>query len=241
MGKYNDQEGSSSTCEGTCPAGWASKTSSTPCIQCDAGQYQDKDVSQVWGCKGCQPGLFGVSATSPCGLCPQGYYQPNHFVLAYTVGQCKACEEGKYGPNSGSPNCTDFPAGTFFDGKGATGISSGSLCPAGYYSGAGAKKCKGCPAGYFGDEDGGISIKQACILCHEGEYQPSAGKQTCKTCTVGYASPRGTPPVNSCSECVGGQYQDLVQATSYGCKSCVPGECYSVPGMISYFSFDGFF
>ena len=164
-------------------------------------------------------------------------------MIILGVDACIACEAGKYGPNKGSSNCINFPAGTFFAGTGATSIDSGSKCPRGFYSEAGAKNCNACPAGYFGEEQGGTSKGEACKKCDKGEYNRKAGQESCKTCTVGQASPPstppGAPPVNPCVECVNGQYQDLTQATSYGCKYCAPGKFYSVSEIISYFSFDG--
>jgi hypothetical protein len=243
MGKYNDQEGRSSTCEGTCPAGYTSRSSSlSTCVECSAGLYQDEVPSEVWVCKNCQLGYYGTGSKSICDPCPKGKYQSEGLVRKDGVDQCKACEKGKYGPNSGSPNCTDFPAGTFFGGTGATNVAPGDSCDPGKYSNAGAASCTGCPPGRFGDEAGGISIEAACMPCYSGQFQPSnAGEQTCKTCSYGQASPPSKPAVAPCVPCVDGQYQDLIEATSYGCKSCVPGECYSVLGMISYFAFDGFF
>jgi len=242
--------------ETTCPiAHKCPNTSMSKPQICLEGTFQD--TTGQTGCKPCTDGKYcDRTAMEAESVCPAGYY----CIAGSTTPRSSICEPGYYCPQGSSAKlpcpagkyCADYgldaPSGDCEPGYVCTGlakvpnptdITTGYICPAGYYCPDGITKTA-CDLGKF-NQFTGSSSSADCIDCLVGQICNSvglaypitpcpAGKYcladgTQQECPIGYMCPAGTTePVL----CLPGTYQDIEgQAT---CKDCEAGKYCSFSG-----------
>jgi hypothetical protein len=94
-----------------CPEGTFSDGSSTACVNCSAGTYQETVVTgnQCASCFGNT--IANQEGTSQCAACPAGSVSENFL-------RCVLCTSGKYHADVADSECTDCAVG-FFSNPGA--------------------------------------------------------------------------------------------------------------------------
>ena len=106
--------GSSSDCEGPCPAGKYSNLGSTTCYECAAGKFSSSPGSP--SCSSCLSGKFAPSraatSESACSPCPAGSYS------GPASPSCAPCAKGKFSGSGGKGACADCAAGKYADREG---------------------------------------------------------------------------------------------------------------------------
>ena len=113
---------------------------------------------------------------APTPQCQPGTYQ----YVTDNVSGCAKCAPGRFTDNINMANCTDCPAGTFFDDEvdGTMGAGVCVRCAAGLHQpAAGQLFCKGCAAGKFhvGTVPASASSVEACQACYPGRFQEMNG------------------------------------------------------------------
>ncbi|MBQ7287641.1 MAG: hypothetical protein IJW73_07775 [Candidatus Gastranaerophilales bacterium] len=194
-----------------CGAGtYQNEEGKTSCKTCSAGSYQDETGKS--SCKTCEIDYMctggnnrtqcaanyganaGSSSCSPCSSYCADCQVPN---------VCLRCNAGFYLNNNTCYPCTV--------GYSCDGSVNQTVCPAGYYSGAGANSCTACAAGTY--SSGGV---ESCSSCSAGSYS-SAGASSCTSCSAGYYAAAGS---SSCTKCSAGTY---APAGASSCSACSSG------------------
>jgi hypothetical protein len=196
----------------------------------------------------CGPGRFlGPNFTTGCLQCPAGVYS-----VGGAVGGCTQCPPGTFGSSPGlstsacSGNCS-APAGSGCL-AGSTS-ATGTLCPVGQYSLAGAGVCTNCSAGTYGNSTG-LTTAGCSGQCAAGRFGSVSGQSTssCEgACTAGYACQLGSTNATAavclpgqyslsgwsmCNQCPVGLYGDTPALPSSTCTApCPPGRFGSIPGL----------
>lgn len=195
-----------------CPAGTYGAVigakSSTGCMDCPIGTYQDMDGQ--FECQICKPNTFASApGSTACQSCGDGYE-----VSAAGSNMCNPCSPGLYRDSAISEQCMECPAGTS-SGEGESvacavlqqhacmrltaalltwchralppaAASQCNVCLPGSYSASPKSSvCTECPRGSFQGKYG----QQQCKACYKGTYQDSRAAAKCKVCPVGTYNP----------------------------------------------------
>lgn len=243
LGKWSDNEGSSSCIVVPCNAGSAS----TPVDEIVVGDGRDGL------CTECAPGFFtqttgesfctsaslgtfvasaGATTAESCDA-SLGQYQDEHHATdckscpvgttaVFDASGCETCPAGKYGPDG--LVCTDCSPGQYKLSSTCTesDCPSSSPCenaPPGTFveDAAWGTDPLPCPAGTYTETEG----QTACIACGAGT-RPTVDSNSCDNCPVGTYSTDGT----ACELCPVGRYSDKTDGTSTTntCQQCADGE-----------------
>ena len=215
----------------TCNASEAWDLSTTSCIGCTDGKYQDEN-NVATSCKTCAAGKKFNTKALACIDCLNGKYQEQNTLATavcktcaaglYTVSSsvvCKACETGKFQELAESIEytCKFCAAGKGFTSK----VAACEECIVGKYqhehATASSVDCSFCSAGKQY-----ANITTACSVCTFGTYHHLNNElsSVCKTCNVGQFS---LTEVVECSDCEAGMYQELIASIEYVCKHCPAG------------------
>ena len=147
-----------------CGAGQFSAQSSSPCAQCDAGQYQNTQ-SQT-SCIGCVPGQYAAgTGLTACSECSIGQSQSSDGETG-----CVDCSTGRYQSGTGEADCLECSPGS------VTQINSQT-------TDEGGTTCVPCGAGQFSAQS-----SSPCAQCDAGQYQDSVGVTDCTLCPDGQTS-----------------------------------------------------
>ena len=194
------------------------------CIRCGVGRFQNQAGKSL--CKDCLPGSFNdqLSGITECKLCEVNTFSAD---LGRETA-CIACKTGKTAAE-GSTTCTDCLAGTFENIN-----RECEACASGKYSDdSNAQICKNCGAGKYVQGGG----KTACVPCLPGKHgrADSATRSDCEDCAIGTASDVAglTTPCASCgagraavegltkcSDCLAGTFENINRE----CEACASGK-----------------
>jgi hypothetical protein len=186
---------------------------------CLPGHYLLSIAGQVDECVQCPVGFTsppGSTSATACVACAAGQF--------WNGNSCSTCISGTYQSKANfiGPSCIDCPPGRFGNGPSTTPLCSGAVfCQAGYRALPGARNsittdpntCEICPAGYF--SSAGAIICSACT--GRGSYSALAGSTSCSVCpagqyTFGYSE--------GCSVCsTGSRFVDINST----CQPVFPG------------------
>ena len=159
---------------------------------------------------------------------------------------CTECPGGRYGSSTGATSdlCTGACTAGYACPAGSTSPTA-SVCPAGYYSLAGAAECVACPAGHYSTAGAG-----ACSACPGGTYGTggSTSPACSGDCAAGYACPAGSSSGNAvpclpgyysqaraaeCTACPGGKYGSVSLLSSNACSGMCTAGYYCPAGSVS--------
>jgi len=185
------------------------------------------------------PGGKGASITdfSPRYFlsCLNGKMFSSGTISTYGIGSygISDCNNGIWKPSE-IPSCVASVAKSGDCPPGAQAVSYGPIpqqfcasCPPGQYNNKTAGSCLKCPKGYYQDKES----QTACNPCPSSSTTLSEGStdlSACRaTCSKGSYSKDGLKPLNGCTKCPQGSFQDL-DGKSY-CRICpergeTPGE-----------------
>ncbi len=192
----------------------------TTCTNCSIGTYLSAEMAGRGSaclncpgaleagatfCPGCRAGKYGTDPN--CVPCPAG-----RFSEGGNVDSCAECPQGYHGVtgNLSGVLCDTCPAGTWFAGTGASGISACVQCGKGRHGGNNA---------------GSISETDACVDCVPGTYGPNAvgtGVWDCFACAPGRFGGMLPGRVRPCEGCRPGEYLDRAGQTG-PCGKCPGG------------------
>ena len=177
-GTYQNEEGKTS-CK-TCSAGtYQNETGKTSCKTCEI-DYMCTGGNNRTQCAANYGANAGSSSCSPC---------PSYCADCQVPNVCLRCNAGFYLSNNTCYPCTV--------GYSCDGSVNQTVCPAGYYSGAGASSCSACAAGTY--SGGGV---QSCSACAAGSYS-GAGASSCTACSTTWAHCTACS-ADGCSACENG-------------------------------------
>ena len=208
MGWFSDKD-EANECK-RCESGTAQpKESMTECIDCEIGQYSNKERIKCVDCEVGKAKNEGKASLS-CDDCQSGQFQS-------LVGQalCIDCIAGSYTNTSLQTKCIGCPSGF---SQGSPGESSCDVCPYGTISNniKGSDKCEDCNKGTMVDM---TTDQTECLDCSVGTFSPEIRAIKCEKCPVGWVNDIGGS--FKCVICVAGQFQALVGNTS--CINCPAG------------------
>ena len=182
------------------------------CTACAAGMFSAGAGSA--DCRQCPSGTFSVAGKTTCTPCPPGKYSGlseegrQHFLQTGDLGlikvpaTCPNCPPGRYQSKSGQRDCficsigwycpgkarRECPYGKFTKVQGQTACSAMN-CPVGKHQLAstdlhnlGNSNCAGCAVGRYGSK---IGLRNGCVVCPGGKFQPYTGFTFCASCPVG--------------------------------------------------------
>ena len=225
-----------------CSVGKYAGCGETLCNDCVPGQV-DTDENSATPCTDCVPGQFwvadNITGVSSCIQCQAGKADLDE----ESITACSACAEGEYAP-IGAVVCTLCAASNQFDDDldPSTPCSDTDICrqncsagtqdadcnedtactscAAGKYTAGGLypeRGCEDCEAGKT-DEDGDPSTP--CVTCGPGFYATAALSGACPSCPAGtFAAASGSPEIEACEACQGGQYSGEGSARCTFCDS----------------------
>ena len=215
-------------CPEECHQGqYSSTTSTTGCVNCPSGNYQNDNnhyhskckkcpigfSSDLFGvtyptgygpteCLACDPGLFAsTEAQFPCQNCVFG----KSFTSTTTV--CENCVGGKYqGSNTIPAVCTDCAPGT-------------------YTTNQDMSKCELCATGKYGRSDSEQTSEEHCLPCDDGKYNPYKGQAVCVNCPIGKYMPAKETERSGCLVC-----ESATEEASSSCAGCEQGQFGEIDG-----------
>ena len=200
-----------------CTEGKISNISSSECIICSFGTYEENRFS----CKKCPGGKYNdilqMSNLESCKDCSKGKY--SNYLGSITESNCNICLPGKYNPNIGSSSnisCIKCSAG-FFRSENMNPGENCQRCPIGKISTISSYICQTCLSGKY--EKNFIE----CLKCEKGKYKNSdMVSNNCQVCENGkYSSING----EKCLDCIPGKYSDGNLASDHIlCKDCPAGK-----------------
>ena len=167
-GTYSDVNGTRSAAACTsCPAGTSSgtlgATSIDTCIACSPGSSA---VARSPSCALCAAGFYEeLSGQGSCDPCPGGTYSTAVGSDTATVctpcaigsysnpgsSVCSLCARGKYAMDTGMPECTMCPGGTYSTVLGSTTLDNCLNCSVDTYSLPASTSCTTCIPGTYAD------------------------------------------------------------------------------------------
>lgn len=210
-------------CE-TCPEGKISNISSSKCVSCLKGQYEENRFS----CKKCPGGKYNdilqMSNLESCKDCSKGKY--SNYIGSVSESNCNVCLPGTYNPNTGSVSnvsCIECSAGFFRSGNMNPGENC-QRCETGKISIAGSSSCISCLPGKY--ENNFIE----CLNCEKGKYKNSDMllSNNCQICENGKYSSNNR---EKCLDCIPGKYsQGNLAADHIVCKECPAGKYSTIWG-----------
>ena len=117
-----------------CPLGqYNSELGKTKCLGCDSGQYSKEPANSNNRCLDCPAGFNAEHTNSiTCSLCASGQWMDEQ-----GKSFCSLCASGQYRENSNSDNSSVIQ----------TEALQCLICPIGYASGEGERRCDECAAG----------------------------------------------------------------------------------------------
>lgn len=224
--------GSTSFQECSCPPGTYYDQFNVKCNNCSIGYYYPSYGYQL-GCIACPSPTItpytGSTSKSDC-KCSVGYY------FNTTLQDCKACEVGKYDPNTLNDflPCTSCPVATYNPLEGSIGPQSCIPCPRGTYSlvseSSSLQDCQSCPVDTYQSSSGATyciscpsftttftnrSISVSQCQCLPGYF----GNLECQACPPGsYKQEYGDYPCTPCPQDTYSQQVGL--SNSSGCQAC---------------------
>ena len=147
------------------------------------------------------------------------------FVIAHTCDSghyasalsCRSCPKSYYQDQAGESSCIECKAGYFENREAAKFRCKSCLaqtatnCGKGQHCGPSGDKCSMCPIGQAG------VMKNSCMVCIEGQYQPTPGQTSCFKCASGSGCNHGKG-----TQCPTGYYQNEIGKKQ--CKLCPKGK-----------------
>ena len=189
-------------------------------LSCSPGSHS-ASCNDTQVCQDCPPGFYCEGACSSPSACPAGTFRSAYGGA--DISDCEVCSNGTYAPSSGMSTCSVCPAGWSCEDKASIPV----ICAPGSFSPEGDWDCRVCPSGQYVDTSGA----EACIDCPAGYHcadpsQPptrcasgeySTGNSiVCEPCPAG----RSCQDRESAAVCPAGTYSLEGWA---GCVSCPAG------------------
>ncbi|GMH92364.1 hypothetical protein TrVE_jg2610 [Triparma verrucosa] len=229
-GKYSSEEGATTTCPGSCPAGKSTagddatdRVSVDDYTECGVGKYSGDGEA----CTDCSVGQYSEVGSLSCSDCSAG----KHFVegasgVVATGGEssvCTDCTSGKFSP-AGASVCTSCNAGKYSSSVG----SSEDICvdcDAGKSSERGSTSCIICPIGTHSPPG------SPCLDCEAGKFNENVQQESCTKCGTGrYSSTTGNVIESDCRNCEAGTASSEEFRTT-PCPACPEGTSAPAPGL----------
>jgi hypothetical protein len=203
-------------CPGTSFSNFDLFDGSSTCLQCEPGEYLDKDVDAYW----CHPpkgeGWCKLHKMTMCKKCPIGTYAEE---AVESMELCLGCPVGKYSNSLGTSFCTVVAAGhqvTFSE----VGLRVGQeQCLSGNYSTGASDYCSVCGSGEFS-----VAGASRCSFCRPGAYRLflDDGSLSCSPCPRGRFASEAALSIHGCQNCPQGKFSNKTGGASF-CETVVAG------------------
>ncbi|KAL0237074.1 hypothetical protein PCE1_000471 [Barthelona sp. PCE] len=228
-GFYADSTGMTE-CTGADPGYYVDSTESNVQTECPSGTANpDSESTSSASCVACDADKFcAAGACSTCSLIPKGSYADGNGIT-YT-----ACPSGTYNELEGGTTiaaCVDCPGGTYNPSTGGDAFDACLDVDLNYYAASGSSSQTACPDGYYSvvlEIEGVVADSIAiCDVCPANTK--SLAGNNCTDCGDGFYSFEGA---SSCLDCAGngtaclcesGQYATVWSNGTEYCETCNSG------------------
>ena len=227
-----------------CPQGrWSSNagpTSAQECTGCGAGKFQPSTSFMPLGsgddsvCSGrCSAGKWsastGLGSNDQCiELCSAGKHGNGETGLT-SDSQCSLCLAGRFSTAQGlqeGAQCTSMcESGKYSRVAGLTSGNDCSSCVNETIAPPGSTECSSCEKGKVPNQNHGLCVDPALVLCAAGEY--ATPSRICAQCPLGRRGQATNGSSTLCTECSLGRYSN-----TFGSSSCISCPANEITGIV---------